>query len=211
MAGQAQITSVEAIESFRAKLIVFLTQTRPVLDEAASEVSRTRLWLQNEQREFWEHELRVRAPAAGGGQTGIVQRPAFPVSRFHRPATHGRATAKRAVQEAEEQMLALKKWDRELENRAAPLMKQTEQLQGFLATDMARAVAYLDQALKALEAYRSVASPAPKNPPSSNRQKPGRLNEHERQQRPAGRIDAGHFARMGRDQKLLARREERGV
>jgi hypothetical protein len=38
-------------------------------------------------------------------------------------------------------------------------VKQTEQLQGFLATDMARAVAYLDQALKALDAYRNVSAP----------------------------------------------------
>ena len=36
MTGQAQITSVEAIESFRGKLIVYLTQARSVLDEAAS-------------------------------------------------------------------------------------------------------------------------------------------------------------------------------
>ena len=65
--------------------------------------------------------------------------------------------AQRAIAEAEAKLVVLKKWDRELENRAAPLMKQTEQLQGFLATDMARAVAYLDQALKALDAYRNVA------------------------------------------------------
>jgi hypothetical protein len=51
----------------------------------------------------------------------------------------------------------LKRWDHELDHRAAPLMKQTEQLQGFLASDMTRAVAYLDQALKALDAYRNVA------------------------------------------------------
>jgi hypothetical protein len=65
----------------------------------------------------------------------------------------------RAVQEAEARRGVLKKWDRELENRAAPLMKQMEQLQGFLATDMTRAVAYLDRALKALDAYRDAASP----------------------------------------------------
>jgi len=62
------------------------------------------------------------------------------------------------VQEVEDRMKSLKKWDRELEHRAAPLMKQMEQLQGFLATDMAHAVAYLDQALKALDAYRDAVS-----------------------------------------------------
>jgi hypothetical protein len=37
-------------------------------------------------------------------------------------------------------------------------------LQGFLGTDMARAVAFLDQALKALEAYQTTAPPGPGKP-----------------------------------------------
>ena len=61
MTGQAQITSVETIESFRSKLIVYLTQARSVVDEAANELARTRLWLQNDQRLFWENELRLRS------------------------------------------------------------------------------------------------------------------------------------------------------
>ena len=40
MAGQAQITSVEALAAFRADLIVFLTQMQPVLDEVGGEVTR---------------------------------------------------------------------------------------------------------------------------------------------------------------------------
>jgi deoxyhypusine synthase len=70
----------------------------------------------------------------------------------------------RAAQDAEAKLGTLKRWDRELENRATPLMKQTEQLQGFLATDMARAVAYLDQVLKALDAYRNVTLPGDEKP-----------------------------------------------
>jgi hypothetical protein len=66
----------------------------------------------------------------------------------------------RAVHEAETKMKLLKRWDNELDNRSAPLMKQIEQLHGFLASDMARAVAYLDQTLKALDAYRNVGAPS---------------------------------------------------
>jgi hypothetical protein len=164
MTGQAQITSVEAIESFRAKLIVFLGQARPALDEAASELSRTRLWLQNDQRSNWEHELRLRSRKLEEAKQELFN---AKLSQFQEStALHLMAVQRtqRAVQEAENHIGALKKWDRELENRAAPLMKQTEQLQGFLATDMARAVAYLDQALKALDAYRDVASPHNEKP-----------------------------------------------
>ena len=68
----------------------------------------------------------------------------------------------RAVEEAETKLKLLKKWEGELENRTAPLMKQIDQLHGFLLTDMTRAVAYLDQVLKALDAYTSVAMPGAK-------------------------------------------------
>ena len=158
MAGKAQITSVEAIEAFRANLIVYLNHARPALDEIGNEMSRTRLWLQNDHRTFWEQELRMRNrkleeakqelfnATMSSIQTGTA---AFLQMTMQR--------AQRAVQEAEAKLKMLKRWDNELDNRAAPLMKQTEQLQGFLATEMARAVAYLDQVLRALDAYQNVA------------------------------------------------------
>ncbi len=67
--------------------------------------------------------------------------------------------AERANREARAKMAVLKKWDRELENRTDPLLKQVTQLQWFLASDMARAVAYLAQVVRTLEAYADVARP----------------------------------------------------
>ena len=160
MADKAQITSVEAIESFRAALIIFLGQARPVLEEVGNELSRTRVWLQNDQRMFWDHELRSRSRRLEEArqelfnatlshlQTGTTAMLQLAVQR-----------SQRAVNEAETKLKLLKRWDQELENRAAPLMKQTEQLHGFLAIDLTRAVGYLDQALRALDAYRNIAAP----------------------------------------------------
>ena len=160
MAGKAQITSVEALETFRARLIVFLGQARPVMEEVGNEMSRTRLWLQHDQRMFWEQELRRRERRLEESKqelfnatissipTGTAALLQMAVQR-----------SQRAVQEAETKLKLLKRWDNELDNRSAPLMKQIEQLHGFLASDMARAVAYLAQALKALDAYRSIAAP----------------------------------------------------
>jgi len=60
MADRAQVTSFEAVNSFRADLIVFLSRARAVLEEASDDVLRTRLWVQNDQRRLWEGETRVR-------------------------------------------------------------------------------------------------------------------------------------------------------
>ncbi len=160
MAGKAQITSVEALENFRAQLIVFLSQARPVLEEVGNEMSRTRLWLQHDQKLAWEQELRRRERRLEEAKQELFNATISSIptgtSAILQMAVQ---RTQRAVQAAESKLKLLKRWDNELDNRAAPLMKQIEQLHGFLASDMAGAVAYLDQALKALDAYRSVGAP----------------------------------------------------
>jgi hypothetical protein len=157
MAQQAQVTSVEAIESFRASLIVYLSKARPTLEEVSSEVLHTRLWLQEDQRLFWENEVRVRSrklERAKAELFGARLSQLQEVSAAQQMAVH---RAQHAVRDAEAKLALLKKWDRELENRTEPLLKQVDLLHGFLTSDMARAVAYLAQAVKSLDAYAGVA------------------------------------------------------
>jgi hypothetical protein len=159
MPGQAQITSVEAIEMFRAALIVFTSQARPALEEISGEMTRTRLWLENDQRRFWENERRVRSNRLEQAQQELFN---ARLSQF-RDSTSMQILAvhraQRAVRDAEEKLAALKKWGRELENRSAPLLKEAEQLHGFLTAEMPKAVAYLAQVVRALDAYTDAGAP----------------------------------------------------
>jgi fido (protein-threonine AMPylation protein) len=150
---QAKITSVEAIELFRAALILFTNQARPALEEVSSEVMRVRVWLENDQRRFWENELRVRGKKLEQAQQELFS---ARLSQFqestslHIMAVH---RAQKAVRETEGKLRLLRKWDRELDNRAAPLLKEVEQLHNFLTGDIPKAVAYLAQLVKTLDAY----------------------------------------------------------
>lgn len=159
MAERAQVTSFEAVESFRADLIVFLSRARAVLEEASDDVLRTRLWVQNDQRRLWENETRVRGRKLEEARAELFN---AKLSQFQESTAlqlMAVQRAERAAREAEAKLALLKKWDRELENRTDPLVKQVTQLHGFLTTDMGRAVAYLAQVVKALEAYADVAAP----------------------------------------------------
>jgi chromosome segregation ATPase len=158
MAEKAQITSVEAIESFRSSLIVFLGQSRPALEEVGSELARMKQWLQDDRRVFWQTELRKRGRKLEEAKQELFNATLSQLNEAS--ALHHMAVQRgqRAVQEAEDKLKILKKWERELENRAAPLMKQVDQLHGFLLTDMAGAVAHLGQVIQALDAYTSVAA-----------------------------------------------------
>jgi hypothetical protein len=161
MATQAQITSVEAIEAFRADLIVYLAAMRPALEEITSEVVHTRMWLQDDRRRFWEQQFR-----AGSRKLEDARQELFTasMSQFGEGTSLQQMAVQRALRNlhaVEEKMTVIKKWGRDLDDKSGPPVKQIEQLHGFLTVEMAKAVAYLDQVLKALEAYKSVAPPRP--------------------------------------------------
>jgi hypothetical protein len=179
MAPRAQVTSFDAVSAFRSDLIVFLSRARAVLEEASDEVLRTRAWVQNDQRRQWEGETRVRYRKLEETKAELFS---AQLSQFHEStalALLAVQRAERANREAEAKMTVLKKWGRELENRTDPLVKQVTQFHSFLTTDMQRAVAYLDNVVKALEAYAGVqtpgasASPTPaETPPPGGEGKP---------------------------------------
>src|SRR4029077_8838531 len=60
MSERAQVTSVEAIESFRASLLTYLASARPTLDEMGAEVMRARQWLEEDRQRHWEREVQRR-------------------------------------------------------------------------------------------------------------------------------------------------------
>jgi hypothetical protein len=154
MAEQAQVTSIEAVEAFRAALIVYLSQMRPVLEEAGRDGMRTQLWLENDRRRFWQTELRKRHRQLEEARLelfNVTLSKLQEASQLHQFAVQ---KAQRGVEEAEAKLHVIKNWERELEDRTAPLVKMIEQLHGFLTTDMSKAVAHLDQIIYTLTAYR---------------------------------------------------------
>ena len=72
MAERAFVTSTEAIEAFRAALIVYMNKARLLLEEACDDVLRLRVWLQNDRRLHWENEVRRRGKKLEAAQLILV-------------------------------------------------------------------------------------------------------------------------------------------
>jgi predicted nucleic acid-binding Zn-ribbon protein len=159
MAAQAQVTSVEALEHFRSDVILFLSQMQPVIDEIGGEVMRVRLWLQGEQKVFWETELRKRRRKLEEAQAELFNARLSLMQDSTILPQMSLQKAQRAVTEAEQKIVALKKWSRDLEKIAEPLLKQVEQLRGFLTADLNRAVIELAEIIRKLDEYAKTVSP----------------------------------------------------
>jgi hypothetical protein len=160
MPERAKVTSFEAIDAFRAHLIVFLSKARPALEEVAADVMRTRLWLENDQRTYWENQYRLRQKALERAQEALFS------AKISNLRTEGSVEqlafhrARRALDDAEQKLRIIKKWNREFDGHVQPLVKQTEKLHTFLSADLPQAVAHLHNILDTLAAYAEAKAPS---------------------------------------------------
>lgn len=170
MPERAHVTSLEALDAFRARLIIYREKAGRVLDEVAEEVLRTRVWLQSDRITFWEgqirrkqKELEMRQQELFSAQISGMRDASF----VQQQAVH---KARRALQESEEKLRLVKLWNRQYDQRVEPLGKQVEKLRHNLTHDLAQGVAYLDQAIRTLAEYSeiSVSGAAPPPPPATD-------------------------------------------
>ena len=160
MPEQARVTSLEALQTFRANLIVYLSQARPLLEEVSAGVMRTHLWLENEQRAHWENQIRKQLKEFQQAQQALFSAKLGSLGHEMSAEQVAVQRAKRTLEESETKLKIVKKWDRDYDGRVQPLVKQMEKLHTVLSMDMVQAVAYLTQAINTLAAYAEIKSPA---------------------------------------------------
>ena len=160
MPPRAHVTSVEAIESFKASLIIYLSKARPALEEVSADVLRTRLWLENDQRIYWENQVRLRTRQVEEAQAALFSATLSSLRQATAADHLAVHKAKRAREDAVTKLRLLKQWNRQFDSRVEPLVKQMEKLHTVLSNDMVQALAYLTQTVNALAAYAGIAPPS---------------------------------------------------
>ncbi len=153
MAEQAKVTSVDALESFRSSLILFVHTAHQHLDGVGDDVRRTRNWIQNEQRMHWQGELRRRSRTLDLAEQELFSAKLSGLRDNLVAQQNAVRKAKAAVTEAEEKLRAVKFWTRNFDHEADPLLKRLEGLRLLLDHDLPKAISYLLQAQKTLESY----------------------------------------------------------
>src|SRR4051812_11353008 len=166
MSEQARVSSIDALESFRASLIVFLTRAHQCIDQVGDEIRRTRVWVQHDQREFWDREIRRRQRVLAQAEQELLTARLSNLRdniKFQQEAVR---KARAAVHEAEEKIRNLKIWARDFPHVIDPLARRIEGMREYLDLDLPKALAFLVQAQRTLSDYadlgpaRPVTSPA---------------------------------------------------
>jgi archaellum component FlaC len=159
MATHARLTSVDALEAFRASLIIFINKANSSLDQASDEVRRTRSWIQHDKRTYWENEVRRRTREFQQAEQELMSArmsKALDNLSTQQAAVH---KAKRALEDAQDKMRKVKRWIRDYDGEVEPLSKGLNSLRGFLDHELPQALAYLSEVQRIMESYTEVQKP----------------------------------------------------
>ncbi|MEZ5387242.1 MAG: hypothetical protein R3F13_17165 [Prosthecobacter sp.] len=159
MADQARITDVDALESFRSALIVFISKTRQAINAASDSVKKTRNWLQLEQPAYWSEQMKRQQKKLEQANAELMS---ARLSEFiDSPVVQQMAVrkARTALQESEEKLRRTKAWAREYDRAVDPMMRTLDSLRDYIDNDLAQAVAHLVEMQKILEGYHESTAP----------------------------------------------------
>ena len=165
MATHAKVTSIDALEAFRASLIVFLNKAHSALDQVGDDIRRTRSWIVQEQRTHWENEARRHARALAQAEQELLSArmtKALDNLSAQQLAVH---KARRALEEALEKVRKVKLWTRDFDGTVEPMAKGLNSLRGYLDHDLPRGIAYLAEAQKIMESYTEAPMTGPPQAP----------------------------------------------
>jgi len=165
MPERARVTSLEAIESFRAKLIIYRDKAGRVLDGVSDEVIRTRLWLQSDRVAHWQNQIRARHRELEQRQQELFTAQLSGLLEASQVQQAAVQKARHALRDAEARLQLVKQWNRQFDQRVEPLGRQVEKLRHTLGTDLGRAVTWLNELLKTLSEYTELSAKAAPAPP----------------------------------------------
>jgi len=153
MPERAKVTSLEAIENFRARLIIYRDKAGRVLDEVSDGVVRTRLWLETDRPTHWENQIRRLTQELQQRQQELFSAQLSGLSETSSMQQAAVQKARRAIREAEQKMYAANNWRRQFDHKVEPVAHQVEKLRHTLGHELGKAVARINELIKTLGDY----------------------------------------------------------
>jgi hypothetical protein len=167
MPDRAKVTSLEAIESFRARLIIYREKAGRVLDEVSDDVIRTRKWLETDRPAHWENQIRRLTRELEQRQQELFSAQMSGLREASYMQQVAVQKAKRAIRDAEAKMHTVKNWRRQFDHQVVPPARQVEKLRHTLGHELGMGVAWINELTKTLSAYAEL-SPAGDRPGRSS-------------------------------------------
>ena len=156
MAAQtANITSLDALRSFRAALVKFAAQVEAALVALELEGRRPVEWVEDRSR-YWPQQARLSSDVVAEAKQALERcqiRIASEDVKYCYDERKALEKAKRRLQLCEEKVQAARRWRPQMQKEAEEFKVQIAKLKRFLESDFTRAIAALDRMSGALDRY----------------------------------------------------------
>lgn len=161
MPQPAKVTSIEALDAFKASLIVYLEKARRILDGVSEDVVRTRIWLETDRQLHWKNRVRQRTRELAQAEQELLTARLSEMPEAIKARQMSVNKAKLNLRDAEDGLARTKQWIRQYETQVQSHARVVTQLRHSLAHDMGKAVVFLEEAATTLAAYAEMSPPAP--------------------------------------------------
>ena len=151
----AHVTNLEALERFRASLILFIERANHVLDEVSEEVKRTQIWLQTDQRLRLGQEMKRRQRELEMLEQELFTARLSDLAQKKTGVQMQVNQKRREMREIEDTLRKIAAWLRNFDSTVETEARKVEKLRHHLDSDMTRAVSFLNESIRQLGAYAS--------------------------------------------------------
>lgn len=166
MADQARISSIDALEAFRADLIQYVEKARIALEDAESEVRRTRTWLDVDRAGYWAAQCKLWTKQCEQAEAELYNATLTRPKESHAFQKMAVLKARRQLEQAEEKARVVQHWRKSFDNRAVPLLRHMDPMFFLIGRQLPKGIHSLGESIKALQAYAEK-SPVAKRPPAT--------------------------------------------
>src|SRR5262245_3496938 len=157
MAEGARVESIDALKAFKRALFKFAEGASVALGDAESEIHRAQIWLETEQRSYWNNQLRIRTELVARAKEAVRMK------KLYKDATGSRqsaveeekalAIAQRKLAEAEQKISAVKRCTGQLQKDYHIYKGAVQRFTTAVEVDVPNAAHKLEGLIGSLEAY----------------------------------------------------------
>jgi len=153
MSDQANVSSIDALEAFRADLIRYVERARVALEDSEGEVRRTRSWVEVDRAGHWTMQLKQRVKKLEQAEAELYNVAITRPRENHAVQKMQVVRAKQDLDEAEMKIRKLKHWRQTFDNRVTPLVRQLDPMFFLVCQHLPKGIHMLTESIKNLQAY----------------------------------------------------------
>lgn len=161
MSDQVNISSIDAIEAFRADLIQYIAKARVALEDMEGDVRRTQTWLDTDRVQHWGRQIKHWTKMLHQAEQELYSANLTNPQASNAIHKMNVSKARRKLEAAEEKMRMVKYWRQKFETRATPLLRQLDPMFHLVGQQLPKGVHSLGEAIKSLQAYAEKGPPQP--------------------------------------------------